>query len=114
MLTLTGPKWRFWCGPFAGRTTSGWDVAVSNARDFIANRHKRYADPPPADMNPDPDYKPEVGEWFWYRIGPDWVLRQWNNGSISSDDGFAAYDIHGKQKGYRGYKGNCLPATAPE
>ena len=37
---------------------------------------KRYSDPPPDGVKPDPSYEPKEGEWFWWYDGSEWVVRQ--------------------------------------
>jgi len=84
--------------------------------------HIRFKDPPPADMEPDPDYVPGVGEWFWYGDPPNrhgeydhqWQLRQqradgvyWNGAKIRTY-------LPSDPDWVRLYGGICLPATASE
>lgn len=71
----------------------------------------RWSDPPPADMKPDPDYEPEVGEWFWWWVQDKkvWLRRKGlkNGHTVDADN---------KGTGYRfkTYTCEALPATPPE
>lgn len=75
----------------------------------------RFKDPPPADIKPDPDYEPEVGEWFWWQDArcrdEEWLLRCRECKSVVDKNGFARcsgvnWDAC--------YDKCCLRATAPE
>ena len=71
-----------------------------------AGNNPRFKDPPPADMKPDADYEPKVGEWFWYRASSRWKLRFMKGGYGHKPDG-ESMDTLGV------YKLHCLPATPP-
>ncbi len=89
---------------------TGWDIACGPDKTCIA----RFKDPPPADMKPDESYKPEVGEWFWWRNGDRWVRREARLENTYDERGRA---VGGKvwSKGYGGcyLTDGCLPATPP-
>ena len=71
----------------------------------------RFKDPPPADMKPDPDYEPQVGEWFWWwdegMETPRWILRERRTRWVHDSHGTELLKI-------RYYAGKMLPAEPPE
>lgn len=73
--------------------------------DPVASVRKRYKDPPPAGVEPDPDYVPEEGEWAWVQRHGEWEHRhrrgyemRWKSGWVSMRD----------------YKDKMLPAHPPD
>ncbi len=74
----------------------------------------RFKDPPPADMEPDPDYEPQVGEWFWFNNHSGWVLLHSTQDAVRNVDG--TYRNDGKNSKFYEiwYKGDSLPAEPPE
>ncbi len=92
------------CPPPPGYLKQGWWLVDGKFVD-------RFNAPPPDGVEPDPDYVPEVGEWFWFQNGN----RNWyrycrhEDGSLTRENG---------QKTIVGWytrdKGSCLPAEPPE
>ncbi len=79
--------------------------------ELKAGNKPRFKDPPPADMKPDPDFVPEVGEWFWWKSWDrGWVLRE------CKSDGMVYNEMgrRGSCSDRKAYKGLSLPATPPE
>ncbi len=72
----------------------------------------RYKEAPPRDAKPDPDYVPQVGEWFWFWQGDEWNLREMRKDGAyyNSDNGAWTRTCYSATA----YTGDCLPATAPE
>ncbi len=112
------PSWRLRQPvPFAGKEVWGKSPyldALKNAPIAYANKDRtgivlRWKDPPPADMEPDPDYVPQTGEWFWWWYGMDcsWGRLKMGTGHVYNEDG----SVRGTANNYIG---KCLPATAPE
>lgn len=60
-------------------------------------------------MEPDPDYEPEVGEWFWEWLGS---CNQWS-ARLQRLDGNKVSHVSGSDGGSI-QDGQMLPATAPE
>ena len=106
---MISTSWKSRASPFAGKPS--FEVADIFEAVGYPKGH-RYKDPPPADVKPDPDYEPDVGEWFWLisQTRSSWYrfCRQENNGltnvrNEATSIGWLPSD-----------KGKCLPATAPE
>ncbi len=76
----------------------------------VASVRKRYSSPPLPGVEPDPDYEPEVGEWFWWYMQDSrmWELRK----GLKSGD---TLDKNLESTGFmfKSYTKRCLPATAP-
>ncbi len=115
-------SWRLRCGPFAGKGvgyTERMEQITQEVIDKVDNLiavhggRKRFKDPPPVDMKPDPDYEPQVGEWFWVWVSwatpAEWQLKEARQEGVWRCDrkSFSAQHLHW-------YKGKCVPAEPPE
>lgn len=77
---------------------------------------RRYSDPPPDGVKPDPDYVPKEGEWFWWKADAYrmWYLR------CNIPDGAGRNAAENKYAGewqkyeLAYYKSKCLPAMPPD
>jgi len=99
---------RFSSIPFAGKgKTEGGTVFTRDANNRVV-----WHDPPPAGVEPDPDYVPEVGKWFWFRLteqGSWFRYHRINALTVHNDNGSAVGDMN-----HIGWIGKMLPAEPPE
>ncbi len=73
----------------------------------------RFKDPPSEHIKPDPDYVPEVGEFFWVKRSEfaSWELRQLQGHGVC----YKSYEVWKLCCwSLDMYKGLCLPAEPPE
>ena len=92
---------------------SGVDVTCTtlnypDGRVEVVSFEKRYANPPPPGTEPDKDYEPKDGDWFWWFYTGDgqWGLLQRKGEDVYNEDG--------KYARAATFRGRCLPAVAPE
>lgn len=89
--------------------------ALDNMWQDAHSRAKCFKDPPPADMEPDPDYKPEVGEWFWWwscYTGGWFLYHRQSDTRVVNYDGDEQVEMGHHVEDV--YKGKMLPAIGPE
>lgn len=93
-----------------GVETTCFAEAQPNGNMTITRFRKRYSSPPPAGVEPDPDYVPEVGEWFWWWFSgsEDWGRLQRRADGVYQENG----EKRGGCDNYRARK--AVPAVAPD